>query len=124
MFQKRRSVKLTKASHYLTNQNKKRKDRSLLENWRLISFVNVDAKIMSKAIASRIRSVMVNIIHHNQTGFVRDRYIGETARSIFDIILRFTGKENPPGVMIFIDFEKTFDSLEWNLPSKILKVFF
>ena len=78
---------------------------------------------MSKDIASRIRSVMVDIIHHNQTGFGRDRYIGETARSIFDIILRFTGKENLPGVMIFIDFEKAFDSLEWNYLLKCLEFF-
>ena len=38
----------------ITLIEKKGKDRSLLENWRPISFVNVDAKIMSKVIASRI----------------------------------------------------------------------
>ena len=26
------------------------------------------------------------IIHHNQSGFVKDRYIGETVRSIFDLM--------------------------------------
>ena len=34
---------------------KKGKDRSFLENWRPISLVNVDAEIMSKAIATRIK---------------------------------------------------------------------
>ena len=97
----------------ITLIEKKGKDRSFLENWRPISLVNVDAKIMSKAIATRIKNVLPNIIHHNQTGFIKDRYFGETVRSIFDI-MDFTVEENIPGLMIFIDFQKAFDSLEWN----------
>ena len=68
---------------------------------------------MSKVIAARIKNVLRNIIHHNQTGFIKDRYIGETVRSIFDI-MELTVEENIPGLMIFIDFQKAFDSLEWN----------
>ena len=41
---------------------------------------------MSKVIATRLKNVLPQIIHHNQTGFVKDRYIGETVRSIFDIM--------------------------------------
>ena len=90
---------------------KKGKDRLLLENWRPISLVNVDAKIMSKVIATRIKNVLPNIIHHNQTGYVKDRYIGETVRSVFDV-MDLTLKENVPCLLIFIDFQKAFDSLE------------
>ena len=67
----------------ITLIEKKGKDRSLLENWRPISLVNVDAKIMSKGIATRLKNVLPQVILHNQTGFVKDRYIGETVRSIF-----------------------------------------
>ena len=63
-------------------------------------------------IASRIKNVLPYIIHSNQTGYVKDRYIGETVRSILDI-MDFTEKENIPGLMIFIDFRKAFDTLEW-----------
>ena len=66
----------------ITLIEKQGKDRTLIENWRPISLVNVDAKIISKVIASRIKSVLPYIIHSNQTGYVKDRYIGETARSI------------------------------------------
>ena len=68
----------------ITLTEKKGKDRSLIENWRPISLVNVDAKIMSKVIATRIKNVLPSIIHHNQTGFIKDRYIGETVRSFFN----------------------------------------
>ena len=45
--------------------------------------------------------------------YVEDRYIGETIRSIFDI-MEFTDSTNIPGILIFIDFKKAFDSLEWH----------
>ena len=106
----------------ITLIEKKGKDRSFLENWRPISLVNVDAKIISKVLATRIKNVLPDIIHHNQSGFVKDRYIGETVRSIFDL-MDFTHKENIPGLMIFIDFHKAFDSVEWNYLVTCLEAF-
>ena len=70
----------------ITLIEKKGKDCSFVENWRPISFVKVDAKIISKVIALRIKNFLPYIIHHNQTCYVKDRFIGETVRSIFDII--------------------------------------
>ena len=60
--------------------------------------------------------------HHNQSGFIKDRFIGETARSILDII-DHTEHSELPGMMIFIDFEKAFDSIEWCFLYKCLEVF-
>ena len=106
----------------ITLIEKKGKDRSSLENWRPISLLNVDTKIMAKVIVARIKEVLPSIIHHNQTGYIRDRYIGETMRSIFDI-MDFTLNENTSGLMIFIDFHKAFDSLEWDYLYKCLEAF-
>lgn len=106
----------------ITLIEKKGKDRSFLENWRPISLVNVDAKIMAKVIAARIQNVLPSIIHYNQTGFIKDRYIGETVRSIFDI-MNFTVEENIPGLLIFIDFQKAFDSLERSFLQSCLESF-
>ena len=68
-----------------------------------------------KVIATRIKNVLPNVIHCNQSGYVKDRYIGETVRSIFDI-MDFTDRENIPGLLIFIDFQKAFDTVELGLP--------
>ena len=106
----------------ITLIEKKGKDRCFIENWRPISVLNVDAKILSKVIATRIKKVLPDIIHHNQSGYVSDRYIGETVRSIFDI-MNFTDKENIPGLLIFIDFQKAFDTLEWSYLYKCLEAF-
>ena len=101
---------------------KKGKDRNLLENWRPISLINVDAKIASKIIATRIVKVLPEIIHTNQLGYVKGRFIGEAARSTLDV-MDYTKKENIPGILLFIDFEKTFDSLNWNFLLKCLDVY-
>ena len=55
----------------ITLIEKKGKDLTLLENWRPISLLNVDTKIMSKVIASRLKNVLPNVIHYNQTGFIK-----------------------------------------------------
>ena len=106
----------------ITLIDKKGKDRSYLENWRPISLVNVDAKIASKIIANRIKCCLPDTIHHNQSGFIKDRFIGETARSILDIIDHTTHSELLD-MMIFIDFEKAFDSIKWCFLYKCLEAF-
>ena len=107
----------------ITLIEKKGKNRSFVENWRPISLVNVDTKIMSKVIASRTKSVLPNIIHHNQTGYVKDRFMGETIRSIYDI-MDYTVEENIQGLLIFIEFEKAFsNSVGWDFLFKCLEAF-
>ena len=64
--------------------DKKDKDRSLRNNWRPISLLNTDClKFFSNALAFRINKVLPNIIHHNQSGYVEGRYIGEIIRTIY-----------------------------------------
>ena len=47
--------------------------------------VNVDCKIATKAIARRIKPLLPNLVHTNQTGFIKGRYIGENITLIIDI---------------------------------------
>ena len=82
----------------------------------------VDTKIASKVIATRITKILPEIIHSNQTGYVSGRFIGEAARSILDV-MEYTKTFNIPGIFLFRDFEKAFDSLEWNFMFKCLEIF-
>ena len=50
-----------------------------LGNWTLITLLNVDLKIASKAIAKRLEPVLFKVIHPDQTGFVKDIYRREQA---------------------------------------------
>ena len=106
----------------ITLIDKKDKDRTYLENWRPISLVNADSKLASKVISNRIKKVLPRIIHYNQSGFIKGRFIGEVARSILDII-DHTESLKLSGILLFIDFEKAFDSIEWDFLYQSLEAF-
>ena len=54
-------------------------------------------------------------IRSDQTGFIKGRYIGQSIRLLNDLI-NFTDANKIPGIFLFIDFEKAFDTLEWKKP--------
>ena len=101
---------------------KKDKDKNYLKNWRPISLLNNDYKIAAIALALRLEKVLPTIISSSQTGYVRGRFIGESIRMISDI-MSFTKAKNIPGLAVFLDFEKAFDSIEWKYLQKSLEVF-
>ena len=97
----------------------KKKDRTLLKNWRPISLLNVDYKILSKTISKRLVNILPDLIHCDQAGYVKGRYIGQNIRTIIDL-LNYTKTENKPGILISVDFEKAFDSLSWDFMNSVL----
>jgi hypothetical protein len=68
------------------------------------------------------KSVLPKIIHHNQNAYVKGRTVFDAIRTIDDII-DFTKRTNIPGLLVAIDFEKAFDSLNWDFLIKTLENF-
>ena len=99
-------------------------ESSLLElkNWRPITLLNVDYKIVSKAIAKRIELMLTSLIHLDQSGFVKGRYIGENIRLMADVMEQ-TRKLNLSGILLSLDFQKAFDTLEWSCIHYVLKLY-
>ena len=97
-----------------------KKDKALneLKNWRPITLLNCDYKIASKAIASRLKFVLSDLIDHDQTGFLKGRSIAENICLINNVI-SYTHLKDIPGLLLFIDFEKAFHTIEWNFVRKV-----
>ena len=106
----------------ITLLEKKGKDRRFIKNWRPISLINVDVKIASKAIARRLEQILPDLIHPNQNGFIKGRSIQDGVRTVEDI-LEFAKLTDRSGILLAIDFEKAFDSLNRSFLFKVLKKF-
>ena len=99
-----------------------KKDTELyfIQNWRPLSLLNTDHKIEAKSIASQIKSFLPKLIDFNQTGFMKGRFIVENIRLI-DCLITYTASKNIPGLLLFLDFEKAFDTLKWSFMRKVLE---
>jgi exonuclease III len=105
-------LSITQREGLITLIPKKEKDTLLIKNWRPITLLNQDYKLATKAIAKRICSMLPKLIHSDQTGFLKNRYIGENIIRIINI-MDHLDQNNEAGLLLSADFEKAFDCLEW-----------
>lgn len=108
-----------KGHYYFTTKRRRLLTRSA--HWRPITLLNADLKIAAKAIAKRLGTVLPNLIHPEQTGFVKGRYIGENI--LISDVLDFTKEQKISGILVALDFREAFDSLEWPFIMRILDAF-
>ena len=101
---------------------KKDKDRLYLKNWRPITLLNIDYNILAKAFRNLINSFLPSLIDKDQTGYIKNRFIGNNIRIIEDILI-YTKFNKVTGILLAIDFEKAFDSLRWDFLDKCLQTF-
>ena len=73
-------------------------------------------------LAQRLKKILIKLINENQTGYIKNRFIGFTLRQIQDII-DYADIYKIEGSLVFIDFIKAFDSLEWDFMLLTLKRF-
>ena len=69
-----------------------------------------------------MKKVLPYLINNDQTGFLKGRFIGENIRLINSVI-DYAEKQNIPGLLLFVDFEKAFDTLEWTFIEKTLSFY-
>ena len=89
---------------------KKERDKRFIKNWHPISLLNVDYKIIAKALATSLQ----------QTAYVKNKFIGEGRRLISDI-LEMSESFNLKGYIVTVDIEKAFDSLSHSFLLACLK---
>lgn len=98
----------------------KKDNRALLTNWRPISLLNTDYKILATVMALRLRPTLPSIIDEDQT-------CGIPERTIFDNILRvrdlakMASDRSTNLILIGLDQEKAFDRVDRQFLLKILE---
>ena len=101
---------------------KKDKDLRFIKSWRPVALLATDYKILAKALSLKMQEVISSLVHTDQVGYIKGRYIGENIRKIEDII-NYTSLKNVPGTLALINFQKAFDTVEWPYLFQTLKRF-
>ena len=93
-------------------------EKYLLKNWRPISLLCLDYKILAKLMANRLKRLLPNLIHVSQTGAIPNREIVDNLTNIRNLISNAT--KHSPGAILSLDFEKAFDRVDRNTIYKIM----
>ena len=90
----------------------KKGDPREIRNYRPLTMLNTDYKILTKLLANRIMTVLDSIISPQQLGFVPGRRITE-ASHLVKLVQAYLDETDEDGLLIALDFEKAFDSVSW-----------
>ena len=113
------SLSVTQKQGIITCIPKPYKSRYYLKNQRPIFLLNVIYKLASSVIANCLETVLDQVVHEDQKGFISGRFLGENIRVNHDILCE-TKNQNIPGLLLSIDFQQAFDSISWKFISKTL----
>jgi len=101
---------------------KSNKDPLLIDNWRPITLLTLDYKLLASVYAKRLRTGLDHIISESQSGFMKGRHISNNIRLVLDL-LDYSNLIQSDGLILFLDFYKAFDSLEHNFIFRTLELF-
>ncbi|KAF7653626.1 hypothetical protein LDENG_00080770 [Lucifuga dentata] len=101
-----------------------KRDRNALDpsNYRPISLINVDCKILAKILASRLEKVLPSIINSDQVGFIKGRSSSDNLRRLLHLTWQ-NSSNSLPVAAISLDAEKAFDRVEWRFLTTALSSF-
>ena len=92
----------------------------MIQNWRPTSLLNVDVKLISKALSKRLKNVLSSLISDNKSAYVDGRLVSEVGRLTADV-LQITDMLNLNGILATVDIQKAFDSVNHQFLTLALK---
>ena len=99
--------------------NKTDYDLDKLENWRPITLLNVDYKIISKVIATRLKKVLEKIIGPYQTSTLPKRSVTQNLRLLRNTI-EYCKEKNSTSFLFIMDQSKAFDRVNHSFMFKLI----
>ncbi|KAJ3530055.1 hypothetical protein NMY22_g8737 [Coprinellus aureogranulatus] len=88
----------------------KKGDRSEISNYRPITVLNTDYKILTRLMSDRLSKVVHKLVHPDQAGFIKDRSIFDQTELI-RLVLEVGESEDNQGAIVCLDQEKAYDKV-------------
>lgn len=89
----------------------KKGDPTVVANYRPITLLNGDYKLLAKCIANRIKGPLGDVLPLNQSAFLPDRQIGDNIM-LLRLLSGFFQENSTPLYMLFCDFAKAYDTID------------
>lgn len=102
------------------------KDPGEVSNYRPISLINNDLKVMTKIMADHLACFIGTYIHKDQVGFIPGRQGPDQIRRAVDVVFilqsGWDGGHAQAGMLLSLDLQKAFYSVSWSYLFTIMEI--
>lgn len=100
--------------------HKEDKDPTSCGSCRHISLLNIDLKLFTKILATRLAPHLQALVHLDQVAFIPTREVRDNTTKVLNL-LHVAPSTRTPSVFLSTDAEKAFDRVNWNFMLSVLR---